>query len=390
MRKLDFWVGVPLCFVCSVFNFFFGFLSPKREKNPPACIVFLKLSELGAIILAYPLIERIKDQYPAAGLLFVTFKKNKGIFRVLGGLIREENIILISDENIFSFISDTFKAVLRLRKNKIDIVFDLEFFSRFSALLSYLISGAIRVGFWRYAFEGLYRGNFLTHKAQYNPQNHISVSYLSLAQAIKQERKDSPELSENISKADIVLPQYVSSPQLKKSLIEKFGLSNQKKIFLFNPGEGVLPLREWGLENFIKVARKILEDSNNCIALIGTEGAVKKSSAFLKTLNNSRCINLIGKTSLEELMELFCMSAALISNDCGLVHLAMLTPIKKFVIFGPETPQVFGPLGENNHIFYSHWPCSPCLCAFNHRESFCRDNVCLKAISPEEILQTII
>ena len=60
-------------------------------------------------------------------------------------------------------------------------------------------------------------------------------------------------------------------------------------------------------------------------------------------ISNSRCMDFTGKTSLEELMELFLISEALISNDCGLVHLAMLTKIKKFILFGPESPQVFGP-----------------------------------------------
>ncbi|MDD5669889.1 MAG: glycosyltransferase family 9 protein, partial [Candidatus Omnitrophica bacterium] len=70
--------------------------------------------------------------------------------------------------------------------------------------------------------------------------------------------------------------------------------------------------------------------------------------------------------------------------------LAMLTPIKKFVFFGPETPKVFGQNRENTRIFYSQWLCSPCLSVLNHRVSVCRDNLCLKNISVEDVYNAIM
>jgi len=99
--------------------------------------------------------------------------------------------------------------------------------------------------------------------------------------------------------------------------------------------------------------------------------------------------NLCGQTTLKELMEFFLMGSMLITNDGGLAHFAILTPIQTIVFYGPETPEVFGPLSPRVHIFYSHWPCSPCLSAFNHRNSNCRENHCLKAIKPETIIDFI-
>jgi len=144
------------------------------------------------------------------------------------------------------------------------------------------------------------------------------------------------------------------------------------------------------LENFISLSNLVLQDSANQILIVGTEGATKKSGLMRGAITSSRCVDFTGKTSLEELMELFLISEALISNDCGLVHLAMLTGIKKFILFGPESPQVFGPKDENSHIIYSNWPCSPCLSVLNHRESSCTDNKCLKIIKPEAVYKTIL
>jgi len=109
-----------------------------------------------------------------------------------------------------------------------------------------------------------------------------------------------------------------------------------------------------------------------------------KTSELINKLDNDRIINLCGKTSIKELLNLFDIGKALIINDSGLSHLASLTTIKQFVFFGPETPNIFAPLTKNAHIFYSKLPCSPCLSAYNHRKSCCKSNECLKIIAPSE------
>jgi ADP-heptose:LPS heptosyltransferase len=370
-------------------------LASHREKDslPVRNALFIKLSELGAIILAYPLLRRLKEEYCSAELFFVTFEKNRSIFALLEGIVPEKNILTIRDDSIFAFALDTIRIIKKLRHRKIDIVFDLEFFSRFSAILTYLVKAGKRIGFYRYTFEGLYRGELLTHKIQYNPLSHMSKTFLSLSQAIKKESKSTPELEEGLNEKEIIFPKYVSKKEIKENLYNKLNssaLNKTKRLFLLNPGEGILPLREWPLENFITLSQLILKNSNNSIIIVGTEGAVRKGELILEALNNSNCINFIGKTSLEELMELFETADALISNDCGLAHLAMLTTIKKFIIFGPESPQVFGPLGHNNWIIYSNWPCSPCLSVLNSRNSACQDNVCLKVIRPEYVYESIV
>ncbi|MCX5839466.1 MAG: glycosyltransferase family 9 protein, partial [Deltaproteobacteria bacterium] len=67
---------------------------------------------------------------------------------------------------------------------------------------------------------------------------------------------------------------------------------------------------------------------------------------------------------------------------------AVLTPIKSILFHGPETPVLYGPLSDKVHVFYRSLSCSPCLTAYNHRNSPCDgDNVCLKSIQPEEVLE---
>ena len=217
-------------------------------------------------------------------------------------------------------------------------------------------------------------------------------NYLSFADVIYKEEKVTPELNSPLPEEALASPHYRPSAERKAALMEKLssaGIQGWKKLFLIHPGEGILPQREWAVDNFIALIRALLEEEGAWVVLIGTGEALRKDEMILGGVQSPRCKSLMGSTTLEELCELFLLADAFIATDCGLVHLAALTPLKTFVLFGPESPAVFGPLGNNSEIIYSQWPCSPCLSAFNHRNSACRDNKCLQAVKPEVVYQRI-
>ena len=127
-----------------------------------------------------------------------------------------------------------------------------------------------------------------------------------------------------------------------------------------------------------------------CLVIVGMKGDPdQKNKAFAQALKGLPCIDLSGQTTIPDLLTLFNMGAALIANDSGLAHLASLTDIRQFILFGPESPQVFRPISENTEVFYSKWPCSPCMSAYNHRKSTCKDNKCLQAINPQVVYEQI-
>ncbi len=88
-------------------------------------------------------------------------------------------------------------------------------------------------------------------------------------------------------------------------------------------------------------------------------------------------------------MYLFHFASLLITNDGGPGHFASMTPIPSIIFYGPETPTLYGPLDEKAVNFYASLSCSPCLTAYNHRNSPCDgENVCLKSIDPRQVLAT--
>lgn len=397
LRKIDYYLGVPLCFFINSLHNLSKILNFRKRESPfqkPKKILFIKLSEMGSIILSFPLLNEIKKRHPDAELFFLTFHKNAEVFDVLGGIIKKNNIICVREASFLTLAYDIIKALKIIRALNMDIVFDLELFSRFTAIMTQLSAGKKSVGFHRYSMEGLYRGHFFTHNIPYNPLIHISRQYLCLCEALDGPSKTTPEFESTftVSKDALALPEYQSDDHSKTRLQEKLDKNKikQQQIILLNPGEGALPLREWPLDYFIELCKKLLQNENTFLVLIGTEGASAKGEKILTSLATDRCVSLINQTSIHELLELFSIAKVLIINDCGLAHLSSLTNIKKFVIFGPESPKLYGPLHNDCRIFYNQLPCSPCLSAFNHRYSLCRENLCLKKISPQMIYNEIM
>ncbi|RKY41996.1 MAG: hypothetical protein DRP85_04325 [Candidatus Makaraimicrobium thalassicum] len=394
LRFIDKWAGLPLCFLFTITDkilSFFSFISSKdTDRRAPGKILFIGLAEMGSIVLAYPLIKKARDTYPEAEVFFLTFSRNNPVFGVLD-MIPQRNVLSVREESVFLAVLDGLKALFRFRKEKIDTVFDLEFFSRSTSVISYLTGARRRIGFYGYNMDGLYRGGLLTHRIQYNPLLHVSRSFLSLWQAAKSREKSSPDLEERISDEETALP-LISPPEDTERIKDRLnlsGITGEDRMILVHPGEGSLSVREWPVENFIFLCRDILADKRNYIVLIGNKGAREKADLICGAVGGKRCLNLTDKTSLTEIFSLFYVSTALVASDCGLVHLASLTPLKKFVLFGPESPKVFGPIDRNSRVIYSALPCSPCLSVFNRRRSSCRNAKCLKMIKPEYLSNLI-
>jgi ADP-heptose:LPS heptosyltransferase len=307
----------------------------------------------------------------------------------------KENIFTIESKNIFKFLSSSISAIRRLRKEKIDIVLDMELFARFTALLSYFIGAKNRVGYHRYRNEGLYRGNFLTHKVPFNPHIHIAYNMLNLIYAVNSSLDNIPLTKFPYDEKDIVIPKVSISSEGKEAVLRKLAKENvevlqAEKLILINPNASdIIPIRRWPLERYVGLIKLLLGHDGIYVVVTGIESEREDAAEICRAAGSKKCINFAGKTTFFELIELYHVADILITNDSGPVHFSSMTDIKTFVFFGPETPKLYGPLIRDTHVFYSHFSCSPCVSAFNHRKSPCTNNECLKAISVQSVYQEV-
>jgi ADP-heptose:LPS heptosyltransferase len=393
MRRIDYYVGVPLCFLGSIYQKFVSLLS-KRTNNIPPNVLFIELSEMGSAILVDPAMRKLKKE-TGANLHFAIFKKNKPSLDFLG-TVPTENIYTIREDNVFAFALDTLKFFFWTRKRKIDAVIDLELFSRFTALLAGFSGAAYKVGFHAYYNEGLYRGNFLSHKVAYNPHIHIAKNFIALVNALMAAEKEVPYSKTLITDGEIILTKVKFSALEKKPIIDIvrgcFGNFNSEKhkIILINPNASELLIqRRWPQPNYVRLIKMILDKCPQALALITGDPRERDEAEKLKTqVDNKRCINFAGRVSFAQLPLLYSISEFMITNDSGPAHFAAITDMPTFVIFGPETPALYGSLGETTPI-YAGLACSPCVSAANHRKTACKDNICLQVIKADRVFATI-
>lgn len=393
MRHIDRWAGIPLTWLLTLLLRLRNAIKG-RKTPPPRHILLLELSEMGSTILADPAMRKLRDNLPCQ-LYFAIFRKNRASLDLLA-TVPAGHIFTLREGNLFLLLADTLRFLFWTRRNRIDTVIDLELFSRFTALLSGSSGAASRVGFYNFHNEGLYRGEILTHKVWYNPHIHIAKNFLALANALLSPEPEVPFSKTVISDAELTLPVLTFSPQEQEAmrhLIRQHAPQyqpNHHRLVLINPNASeLLPQRRWMPERYIALIGKILAAESDILVLItGAPGEREEAAAMCQTTGNSRCVNFAGATSLRQLPLLYSLAELMVTNDSGPGHFSSITAMPAFVLFGPETPALYGSLGNATPI-YAGLACSPCVSAANHRKTPCADNVCLKAITVEQVFSLI-
>jgi ADP-heptose:LPS heptosyltransferase len=393
MRKVDYFAGIPLCFLATLLVRFSSLLAGGKSSAPKN-VLFIELSEMGSAILADPAMRKMR-RAAGAELHFLIFKSNAASLRLLD-TVAERNVFTIREDNFLDLALDSLHFLFWARRRGIDTVIDLELFSRYSALLTGLSGATRRIGFHAFNDEGLYRGHMLTHRVAYNPHLHIAKNFIALVNATLAEKAELPFSKTRIDDSEICLARArvdSSAVDLMRGRIRDACPQydeTRHRIILINPNASeLLPQRRWMPERFAAVMRGLLSDGEDLLILITGSPQEREEAAILqRQVGSERCVNFAGRLALDELPALYQIAAMMLTNDSGPSHFSAVTGLPTFVLYGPETPMLYGSLGNSTPI-YAGLACSPCVSATNHRKTPCTDNVCLQVITPEAVLRQL-
>lgn len=393
MRRVDYLAGIPLCFLATLLIRLVD-LFTRRSFQPLRKVLFIELSEMGSAILADPAMRKLR-QADNIELYFLIFKSNAASLRLLN-TIPETHVFTIRADGFLNLAVDSLRFLVWARQRGIDTVIDLELFSRYSALLTGLSGAVKRIGFHAFYNEGLYRGDLLTHRVAYNPHLHIARNFIALVNAALAEQKELPFSKTLIDDSEIRLARAEISEDTIAAMRERIRHEypsydeRRHRLALINPNASdLLPQRRWMPDYFVTVMRGLLAEHEDLLVLITGAPAERAEAEMLKQrAGHERCLNFAGRQQLEELPALYSMAEIMLTNDSGPGHFSAVTNLRTFVIFGPETPRLYGSLGNSTPI-YAGLACSPCVSAANHRKTPCTDNVCLKVIEPEMVLERL-
>jgi ADP-heptose:LPS heptosyltransferase len=390
LQFIDRWIGMFICGGLSFVRVIGGDRSNAQVAHKPKKILFVKFAEQGSTVLAYHAISRAVEMVGRENIYFLVFEENRFILDAMR-LIPEGNVVTVGHKNIVDAGFCAVRALKRIRDLGIDAAIDLEFFSRSSAALTFLSGAKARVGFHTFFGEGPYRGDLMTHRLLYNPYIHTSQNFQLMVEALEQPPGKLPTFDGKIPGANAVSPRYVSTPAdqeaVRAIILRESGQPEVPSLILLNPNASdLLPLRKWPTDRYVDLAKRLLEQFSD--AVIGLTGAPSEQEAIDQVaaqIGSSRCFSLAGKTTLPQLLVLYMMSELLITNDSGPAHFASMTPITVITLFGPETPALFRALTPRAIPIWMQLPCSPCVNAYNNRQSPCRDNICMQSITVDHV-----
>ncbi|WP_445971459.1 lipopolysaccharide heptosyltransferase II [Candidatus Berkiella cookevillensis] len=187
------------------------------------------------------------------------------------------------------------------------------------------------------------------------------------------------------------LPSVLPKPQLLvqaenvEFALKKHQLSLQAgKIISLCPGAEFGASKRWPIEYYAQIANFFIKAGYQ-IWIFGSE----KDKPVAEQINQAtslQCVNLCGKTSLAEAIDLMSLSTCVVSNDSGLMHIAAALNRPVVAIYGSTDPSFTPPLSDKVKIIRSDMHCSPCF----KRECPLQHHLCMKNLLPERIKEAVL
>jgi lipopolysaccharide heptosyltransferase II len=344
-------------------------------------VLLVKFWGIGSLQLLTPAVQALRKRHPHARLALLTLRENEEFAR--GLCVFDEVLVLdlhsgrgpAGWSRLFARLAG---LVVRLRRARFDAVYDFEFFTRFSALLSILTGAPFTAGF---EAPQVWRGGFHTHAVPFNRYWHVARNFRALAG--EGEREVGPEeLSPFRVDAD-------ATARVARLLAER-ALPAGVPYVVLNANAGGLSLeRRWPRERFAELARALVEQDRTPVVLVGSPGE-REYIAGLRAearVEPGWLIDLSGELSIAELCALLARAGALVSNDSGPMHLGAALGTPTLGLFGPETPVMYAPLGRRTQALWSPPVCSPCINVHDNKLANCVRGhpECLTNLSVEEV-----
>jgi ADP-heptose:LPS heptosyltransferase len=387
---IDRWIGTAMCAVLLPLKRLRGRREPLASEDVQR-VLLLKMWGMGSIVLASPLIARIHERFPNARIDFVTLRENAAILELYPSLGRRLTLDL--GRGVPRFLLDTARTLWTIRRARYDLLLDLEFFTRFSALFSFFARTRRSHGF---SAKGKWRGRLHDVEVPFNAYNHVSLNFLDLLQGDPMEPVDPSVVAGPTALIPIRAPEGAWEA-CQEALESDSAWRAGEAIVVVNPNAGDMALeRRWPLDQVAELLKHLCGQRTVNVVVTGSraereyvESVVAASGA------GSRIVNLAGRIDIDGLVALLEHAAVCVTNDSGPLHIASAAGASTVALFGPETPVLYGPLrsrAEQRHdVHYRKLACSPCMFVHDNKVLSCwfAQAKCMTGITPSAVLASV-
>lgn len=329
-------------------------------------ILVIAPSWIGDTVMAQALFKVLKKQEPNC---IIDVFANQSLHPLLK-CMPEVNNCLISPFNHGELrLVERFKLAKQLRKNFYTHAYVLPNSFK-SALIPFWANIPLRTG---------WRGEF-----RYVLLNDIRLSPTTIPKMVERFVTLGIKTKEKILDP-LPLPQLHVSPIQLEANLKKLNivLPLKRPILALCPGAEYGETKRWPTAYFAEIAKIKKADGWDIWLLGGPKDQI--SAQEIQDKSNNICLDLTGKTNLEEAIGFLSLVTTAITNDSGLMHIAAALNRPLIAIYGSSSPKFTPPLTDRAKILSQNLPCSPCFkrqCPLKHLK-------CLYDLSPQMVLQAI-
>src|SRR5438093_3066025 len=330
----------------------------------PDRILVIKLRYVGDVLLATPVLSRLREGYPKAHLAMLVNPGTDGVVRDHPAL--DEVLVLERDG-----LARQWRFVRDVRRRRFDLVIDLTDADR-SAIVSRLTGARVRLG---YNSEGHWRGRLYTQVVEADRFGMHTVRYHLMATEALGLKGQPPS------------PILTVVPEARREancLLREAGVDGAQPFVCLHPGARWW-FKTWPAERYAALADLIQNHkATQALFLVGDQERSLESRIAdgMKTPFRS----LIGKTSLRNLAAVLERATLVVTKDNGPMHMAAALRVPVIGLFGPSDPAVWGPWGDGHRTFYKGLDCRACF----HPDCFRGEQNCMRLITLQEVWGAVL
>ncbi len=332
----------------------------EKLDSKPRKILIIQTAFLGDLMLTLPMIKKIKSEIKDS---YISILIRKDTAKAVEG-VKEIDEIICDEKKERPFLAE-FKRIIELIKNKGFDIAIIPHRSLRSALIAFFAKIKIRIG-----FDIKPSSFFYTHRIPFSWLVHDAERNFMLL---------SPLIKEG----------GIEFPEMKEASNGKFGdIIKIKPLILINPSS-VWETKRWPEYKFASLIDKLYSEYSVTPVLIGSGKEKEYCDKIKEIAGDAKCLNMAGKTSLDELVWLIKKSDILITNDSGPMHIATALGVWVVAIFGPTTRELgFFPYSEKSIVLEKDLLCRPCRL---HGSRKCPHShfLCMKLIKVEEVIKAV-
>lgn len=326
-------------------------------------ILLTRMKFIGDVVLTTPIIKTLREAFPDS---YIAYLGDSNAVSLL------EHNPYLNEIIPFDFSKDSFlyqiKMFAGLYSRHFDLSIDL-FSNPRSALLTFATAAKVRIG-----GSSKSRGKLYTIRIHDDgkPKTAIEYHYQSLKPLGVQSKYFATEI--------FLTEKEKNEARTMLSAIE---IDFNKKIVALHPG-GTWPAKLWQKEKYAELARTLSKKNISVIL----SGGINDTEIVGYVRANSDAV-AIGNVSLRTIAAVYSQCNAVVTNDCGVMHISVAVGTPTVGIFGPGQDHIWFPYSSPHKALRKHVFCNPCHLNVCNRKGN-EHMECMQLLSVDEVLATVM